>query len=246
MHDAPHQSLLIQERRWYRRSDLPITLMASLKRYAISDDQYLQRGWFVLIETQCGARGRRGESTSHRLTRGNGNRMRSGVGPKALHSSNTGSCVRPHYVQWMHRPGLGFCALYSTSTGFQLVAPAEPLSRASIFAISSADISKSYTSALDTTRAGRDDFGSGLNLWQTSDVSTVVHTLDARAPYPCSTTTERGLARRPSYTCAPSPVRQGRRTGHAQAGNTPARICRARGSTRRSAFAGRTGAPRSG
>ena len=37
--------------------------------------------------------------------------------------------------------------------------------------MSSADISKSYTSAFDTTRSGRDDFGSGLNLCQTSDLS---------------------------------------------------------------------------
>jgi len=49
-------------------------------------------------------------------------------------------------------------------TGFHVIAPALPLSSASIRAISSADNSKLYTSAFDVILSGRSDFGKGTKL----------------------------------------------------------------------------------
>lgn len=60
------------------------------------------------------------------------------------------------------------------------MAPAAPLSSASILAMSSGAISKSNTSTLETIRSGVADFGRGLNLWRNTRPQKPRHGQDAR------------------------------------------------------------------
>ena len=64
-----------------------------------------------------------------------------------------------------------FIHAQGASTGFQVIAPAFPLSKASSAAMSSSLSSKSYTCELVRTRSGRDDFGSGTKLSRNGRVS---------------------------------------------------------------------------